>query len=124
MDGIDALPPQRGDIFFIDLTVGAVGSEQKGDRPAVVISNNLTNQFNVVVVVAAITTTVPAVKNQPWNVKLTAGNPLPRESYIMCTQLRTVDKSRFRRKAGSLSPVQMAELETALKSALGIDGTL
>lgn len=120
---IDENAPRRGEIYYIDLSTDAQGHEQMGPRPAVVVSNDIANALDSVVLVAPITSQ-PAKWDQPWDVKLQDGDPLPRGGRVLCSQLRAVDRRRLERKVGKLSPVQMAALEQALKVALGIDGTV
>ena len=44
----------RGDIYYADLRP-AIGSEQDGVRPVLVIQNNVGNRFSPTVIVASIT---------------------------------------------------------------------
>ncbi len=44
----------RGDLYYADLGSG-IGSEQKGNRPVVIIQNNVGNKHSPTVIIAAIT---------------------------------------------------------------------
>lgn len=114
--------PTRGDIFWADLPEGE-GSEQAGRRPVCVVSNDISNAFSPVVIVAAMTTK-PSRNRQLWDVFLPAGQPTPREGRIMCNQLFTLDKRLLADKIGPLSAAQMVDLDRALKVALGLDGSV
>ena len=48
---------KRGQIYYIDFSP-VVGSEQGGCRPAVVVSNDIGNNFSPVIIVAPITSKV------------------------------------------------------------------
>lgn len=111
----------RGDIYYIRLGDEGVGSEQKGDRYAVIIQNNIGNKYSPTVIVAFITTAMHKAK-LPTHVEIAPNNSgVPEPSIIMCEQLRTVDKSRLVRKVGHLSPAKKEELNKALCISLGID---
>lgn len=62
----------------------ARGSEQAGERPALVVSNDIGNQHASVVIVAAITSTIPS-KQYPQCVPLPGRpeGPLPRPGTIL-----------------------------------------
>ena len=94
------------------------GSEQAGVRPAVVISNDVNNQHSPVVIVAAITRTIPK-KVYPQNAHLPAG-PLPDEGTILGGQLTSIAKVRLNEYRGELDSVQMGELQRALVASLGL----
>ncbi|CAM5573898.1 hypothetical protein SANTM175S_08883 [Streptomyces antimycoticus] len=42
------------------------------------------------------------------------------ESYVNCTDLHTVDKSRLRRRLGLLDPVEMRQIEDRVRVILGL----
>lgn len=48
--------PKQGDIVFLDFNPQA-GHEQKGTRPALVVSNNVYNNFTRIAIVCPITNT-------------------------------------------------------------------
>lgn len=55
---------KRGDIYFIRDTRQSIGSEQRADRPAVIVSNNANNKHSGVYEVVYMTT---QPKNRPAN---------------------------------------------------------
>jgi mRNA interferase MazF len=110
--------PRRGEIHWVDLDPTR-GSEQAGKRPAVIVSNDVMNQHGAVVVIAPMTTTIPA-KKYPQNVHLPAGRPLEREGVINCGQIRTVAKDRLDGHRADLSPEQIAQVEEALAAVFGL----
>ncbi len=76
---------KQGDIIFLDFEPGA-GHEQKGRRPAIVISNHLFNQFSGLAMVCPITSTD---KNHPLHIKL--DETLKTKGVILCDQARIMD---------------------------------
>jgi mRNA interferase MazF len=99
----------------------ARGSEQAGERPAVVVSNDIGNQHGSVVIVAAITRTIPK-KPYPQCVSLPGRprGPLPHPGTILCSQLVTIDKTRLGDYRGPLSSAQLQQVDAALHASLGL----
>jgi len=110
--------PRRAEIYIVDFNP-ARGSDQAGKRPALIVSNDVSNQYSSVVLVAAITSSIPA-KTYPWNVSLAAGQPLPLAGTIYCNQLVTVAKDRLEAHKGALAATQMADVDRALRISLGL----
>jgi mRNA interferase MazF len=104
--------PRRGQIHWVDFNPTR-GSEQAGRRPAVIVSNDVMNLHGSVVVVAPLTSRLPA-KQYPQNVHLPAGRPLEREGVINCGQVRTISKDRLDGYRADLEPEQVAQVERAL----------
>jgi mRNA interferase MazF len=109
--------PRRGEVYTVDFGEPR-GSAQAGERPALVVSNDVNNNVGSVVIVAAITKTIPA-KRYPQNVHLDAG-PLPLAGTILCGQLLTIDKVDLLRHRATLPQATMDEVDVALCKALGI----
>jgi len=111
---------KRGDVFLVALDP-VMGSEQGKTRPCLVIQNDLGNQHSGTTIVAAITSKTD--RAYPFNVLLEKGEAgLPRDSLVMCDQLRTVSKGhRFIKKFGSVSSERMRQVDDALKISLALD---
>ncbi|MGV8120627.1 MAG: type II toxin-antitoxin system PemK/MazF family toxin [Candidatus Xenobiia bacterium LiM19] len=110
--------PRRGDLFLINLDP-VKGSEQGGVRPALVIQNDVGNEFSPVVIIAAISSQIKRLYDVHVLIAPPEGN-LDKESIVLLNQIRTVDKSRLTRKLGSLSTATMKRVERALKISLGL----
>lgn len=110
---------KRGDIFFADLSP-VVGSEQGGNRPVLIIQNDVGNHYSPTVIVAAITSRIQKPK-MPTHVGLHSGSDgLERDSVILLEQIRTIDKQRLKDKIAALSASKMAEVDSALAISVGI----
>jgi mRNA interferase MazF len=109
---------RRGDIFTVDLEP-VRGSEQGKVRPALVIQNDIGNQYSPTIIVAAITTGEYTRFDVNVEVKAPEGG-LTRNSLILLNQIRTVDKSRLGRHWGCLAPDTMAKVDEALKISLSL----
>jgi mRNA interferase MazF len=76
---------KQGDIIWLDFDP-QTGHEQKGRRPALVISNQSFNNFSSLTLVCPITNTD---KNHPFHVKLDKRTKTT--GVILCDQVRTLD---------------------------------
>lgn len=107
---------KRGEIYFIKSTHHEVGSEQRGDRPAVIVSNNLNNEHSETVEVVYLTTRPKA--DLPTHVF--TRNALS-TSTILCEQIFTVSKKRVDGWIGELSDSEMLSVDASLAISLGLD---
>jgi len=91
--------PQKGDFVIVTLDPPS-GHEQKGGRPALVISNTLFNKHTGLAIMCPITNTD---RNFPFHVKVADQSPI--SGYIMVEQVISIDfvsrKVRFVKKAPS-----------------------
>lgn len=114
-----AVTVKRGDIFFADLSP-VVGSEQGGNRPVLVIQNNVGNHYSPTVIVAAITSKIEKPK-MPTHVGLTPDQDgIERDSVILLEQIRTIDKQRLKDRVTALSTAKMAAVDRALAVSVGL----
>ena len=110
---------RRGDIYYADLAP-VIGSEQRGNRPVLVIQNDIGNRYSPTIIAAIITGQIKS-KYLPTHVLLTALDcSLPRDSMVMLEQLRTLDKLRLHHYIGSLSKRKMDEIDAALEISIGL----
>ena len=75
----------QGDIVYLDFNPGA-GHEQKGRRPALVISNRYFNRFSSLNMVCPITS---VDKSHPFHVRL--DDSTKTQGVILCDQARILD---------------------------------
>ena len=108
---------KRGDIFMADLNP-IVGSEQGGNRPVLVIQNDVGNLHSPTTVVALISSKVEKSK-LPTHVIIKKG-VLPLDSVVYAEQIRTIDKTRLLRYVGALPNEDMAKVDKALKISMGV----
>ncbi len=111
------IPYNRGEVWMVDFSP-ARGSEQKGIRPALVIQNDVGNVHASTTIVAAITTTI---KKYPVTVVLhMEEGGLKQPSMVNLAQILTLDRTRLKRRVGTLSRARLAEVDSALVISLGI----
>ena len=110
---------KRGDIFIADLGVREdAGSEQQGERPVVIIQNDIGNIFSPTVIVAAITS--KDKKKLPVHVEAECNYYLEKSSIVMLEQIRTLDKRKLKERIGRLGYWEMKNLNEALKVSVGL----
>lgn len=112
----------RGDIFYAVLNEDAVGSEQTGIRPVVILQNNVGNLYSPTVIIAPITSKVKVKSKLPTHIFIDEkSNGLPKDSLILLEQIRVIDKSRIRNYIGHIGNNDMKEIDIGIIIALGID---
>lgn len=100
-----AAAPARGDVVWLEFNPRA-GSEQAGDRPALVVSPQSYNRKVGLALVCPITS---RVKGYPFEVELPPG--LETKGAILCDQLKSLDwRARHATRFGSVPGAVMAEV--------------
>lgn len=111
---------KRGDIFDIDApTAAAMGSEQSGLRPAVVISNDVGNTHSPTVIIAYLTTKKKT--NLPVHFDIDSS---PRHSTVLCEQIASVSKARLKDYKGTLNEDELKRLDRSLAISLDIKNAI
>lgn len=109
----------RGEIFYIV----PYGNEAEvgqfvGGRPAIIVSNDMNNEYNGVVEVVYMTREGKCKTNQPTNVPINATGI---KSIALCNQIYTVNKKRIGKYVGECSLAEMKAIEKALCVGLCTD---
>ena len=107
----------RGDIYYAALDP-AIGSEQGGIRPVLIIQNNKGNTHSPTVIVAAITS--KAKPKLPTHLSLEGVPNLHPKSIVLLEQVRTIDKCRLQRFVATIDRETMREIGATLARSLDI----
>jgi mRNA interferase MazF len=114
--------PRRGEIWLVDFNPGR-GSEQLGQRPALILQNDVGNQnprYPNTVVLAMSTRGKPI----PFHVRIVPDqrNGLRDVTYVKCEQVLTIAKARLLgpEPLGRLSTGEMRKVEVAVKLSLAL----
>ncbi len=108
----------RGQIWLVNLDP-TVGAEIQKTRPALIISNDLNNQYSLTVTVIPISD--KGEKVYPIEVLLSSkATGLIKPSKARCQQIRTVDKSRLIKQLGAATEEELKAVNNALCIHLGI----
>ena len=103
--------PEQGDIVLLEFDPQA-GHEQKGKRPALVVSNNVYNQFIKIAIVCPITN---IHRNYPLHIELDVRTKTT--GVIMCEQVKALDIHA--RKVSFYEKVPKDILEEAVDILIG-----
>ncbi|MFH1707800.1 MAG: type II toxin-antitoxin system PemK/MazF family toxin [Planctomycetota bacterium] len=98
--------PRKGEFIVLDFDPQA-GHEQKGRRPALVVSNDLFNRRTGLVMACPVTS---ADRGYPFHVAIPAGRLVT--GFVMVEQVKSVDYQS--RKAKRIEPAPAALLDEAL----------
>jgi mRNA interferase MazF len=111
--------PRRGDIYLVNFDP-TVGSEIKKTRPALIIQNDVANQYSPVTIVAAITSKFDQPPYPTEVVLERKETDLPLRSAVLLNQLRSVDRQRLVTHLGTASGAAMQRVERAIRISLGM----
>lgn len=118
MSNPSASTPQRGEIWLVNFDP-TVGTEIQKTRPAVVVSSDAVGRLPIKLV-APITDWKEYFASNVWHVRITPDptNGLTKVSAVDTLQLRGMDRQRFVRKLGQVSPATMEEIVLAIAAII------
>jgi len=114
--------PLQWSVFSVDLDP-AVGSEQAGRRPVLVVSRESANAVLPVISAIPLTTRKPHRRVYPNEALIPGGHAgLKRDSIAMAHQLRTLSKTRLSRRIGHLDDPSIRDaVRSAMRTQLDLD---
>lgn len=111
--------PKRGEVYMVNFDP-ATGSEMKKTRPALILQNNVANEYSPVTIVAAITSFKKSISYPTEVVVLSPEGGLIADSVVLLNQIRTIDKQRLIERKGNLKEETMDKINGALEISLGL----
>ena len=109
--------PRRGEVWLVSLDP-TMGHEVKKTRPAIVVTNDVYNTHNWVVIIMPLTSHHRAEYDQVLILPPEGG--LAKSSVTLPDQLRAVDCGRLVQRLGKLKPKTMLEVDHSLKVVLDL----
>jgi len=94
-----------------------VGSEQSGNRPAVIVSGDLLNKNLDVIWVCPLSSSIHNFEGNPV-LEPDEENGLSKKSEVMVFHLRLFPKKRFKRRIGLISKVHIEEIIQTINDIL------
>ena len=101
---------RRGDIYYVQFGNTSTGSEQHGDRPAVIIQNDVGNTYAPTLIVVPLTSNTEKKVTQPTHCLL-ENEGLSMSSMALAEQIFTIDKSRILKYLGHADLYDSANFE-------------
>ena len=111
--------PRRMDVWYADLPLRNDSCVQGGNRPVIVISNDICNEVNTVITVIPMTR---QMKRLSLPTHVVVASPDGGESVVLAEQVMTIDKNRLDNRLGSVSAEDMRKIEAALLEQIGMGG--
>jgi mRNA interferase MazF len=110
---------ERGSVVAVDLDP-ALGHEQRGLRPCVVVSDAEVVDAQRYPLVAIVPITGRAGDGALYPALSEGTSGLRKRSWVLADQVRSVDKRRVQRLVGRISPAELAAVDQALALYLGL----
>lgn len=108
----------RGEIWRVDFG-SPRGSEQGGQRPALIIQNDTGNATSSTTIIAAITSKCKVT--YPFHVEISAyESGLREDGTVLLEQIITISKGRLISRIGKLSTSKMKYVDKALQVSLSL----
>jgi mRNA interferase MazF len=115
--------PVRGDIYLVDFDP-TIGSEIRKTRPALVIQNDIANQYSPITIVAAITSKFGEPPYPTEVILEPQESGLPLRSAVLLNQIRSIDRQRLVKRLGKADDETMGRVDGAIQISLGLIGSL
>lgn len=111
--------PKRGEIYLVSFDP-TFGAEIQKTRPALVLQNDIANEYSPITIVAAMTSqfdetlypTEVLIKPPEGGVTI--------NSVVLLNQIRSIDKQRLVRQLGELNQETMEQVNQAIQISLGL----
>ena len=110
----------RGDLWSIDLRPGQ-GFEISKKRPCLIVSNNSVNNISPTVVIIPLSSQAYKVLGPERLFIGKKESKLAKDSVILVTQIRAIDKTRLIKQISSISKAKLQEVEEAIKIVLDLE---
>lgn len=108
---------KRGDLYLADLSF-AVGSEQTGVRPVLIIQNNKGNKYSPTTIIVCLSSKIHSKAKIPTHYLLPELNGLKYPSMVLCEQIKVIDKDRLIKKIGKINKRDMHYIDSKIRISL------
>ncbi len=108
------LKPKRGEVWWVQFDP-TIGSEVKKTRPAIIVSNDVSNRYLDRCQVIPVTSQIATIYPSECLVRIAT-----QSCKAMTDQIRTISNSRLGKKIAVLSAPDVALLEQTMRLQLGL----
>jgi len=108
------LEMKRGEIWWVDFEP-SIGGEIRKVRPAIIVSNDISNRYINRVQVIPVTSNISRVYPGETLVFINQ-----KQGKAMANQLTTVSKQRLKRRIGKVTDAEMKQIEEIIRLQLGL----
>ncbi|MBD0302879.1 MAG: type II toxin-antitoxin system PemK/MazF family toxin [Tolypothrix sp. T3-bin4] len=111
--------PQRGEVYLVSFDP-TVGAEIQKSRPALVLQNDVSNEYSPITIVAAITSKFdePVYPTEVL-IQVPEGG-LTINSVALLNHIRSIDKQRLIKRLGKLEESTVKQVNQAIQISLGL----
>ena len=106
----------RGDVVWAELRP-TIGNEQSGERPVVILSQDVFNDRSGTVIAVAVTSQEPRA-GFPLTMEITSAK-LPKRSWVKISQIRNLSVARLGKKLGRVAPEELERIIEGLNEIVG-----
>ncbi|WP_319423236.1 type II toxin-antitoxin system PemK/MazF family toxin [Pleurocapsa sp. FMAR1] len=106
--------PKRSEVYLVNFDP-TIGSEIRKTRPALILQNDIGNEFSPITIVAAITS---QYDDNLYPTEVFIEPPeggLSNNSVVLLNQIRSIDKKRLIKRLGKLTLTSMKQVERAIQ---------
>lgn len=115
---------RRNEIYIADLGQ-AIGSEERGTRPVLIVQNDLGNKYSPTTIVIPFTRRIENKNILPTHIQINPFGKMLYKSTIMAEQIKVIDKKRLKKYIDVLPDEYIEIVDKAIEIATGlyVDGT-
>ena len=111
--------PQRGEVYLVSFDP-TVGAEIQKTRPALVLQNDVSNEYSPITIVAAITSKFDEPLYPTEVLIQVPEGGLTINSVALLNHIRSIDKQRLIKRLGKLEESTMKQVNQAIQISLGL----
>lgn len=112
-------PPRRGEIYLVNFDP-TVGAEIQKTRPALIIQNDIGNQYSPITIVAAISSKFDEPPYPTEVILEPEESGLPLRSVVVLNQIRSIDRQGLVKRVGRAGAANMDRVDQAIQVSLGL----
>lgn len=111
--------PQRGEVYLVSFDP-TIGAEIQKTRPALVLQNDVSNEYSPITIVAAITSKFDEPLYPTEVLIQVPEGGLTINSVALMNHIRSIDKQRLIKRLGKLEESTMKQVNQAIQISLGL----